>query len=134
MSTHNKPIKLQNVDKIVATDGSVLNVSAVANGNINANVSSSAIVDTDLGLTMDDTTHSGEIHYEFGGTPAVVSASADGLGIEVNSTTNDTEYTFDSVSGGGASGLSVSGFAAGETLVWDGTNWQNSGLIIEEII
>jgi hypothetical protein len=134
MSTHNKPIKLQNVDKIVATDGSVLNVSAVANGNINANVSSSGIVETDLGLTMDDTTHSGEIHYEFGGTPAVVSSSADGLGIEVNSTAIDTEYTFDSVSGGGASGISVQGFQTGETLVWNGAAWENSGLIIEEII
>lgn len=134
MSINNKPIKLQNVDKIVATDGSVLNVSAVANGNINANVTSSAIVETDLGVTMDDTTHNGEIHYEFGGTPAVVSSSADGLGIEVNSTTSDTEYTFDSVSGGGASGISVQGFQAGETLVWNGAAWENSGLIIEEII
>lgn len=104
MSTHNKPIKLQNVDRIVATDGSVLNVSAVANGNINTS-GSTGVVSTDLGITMDDTTYAGEFHYEFGGTastsPSMPTATQAGQTLVWDTNTS---------------------------------SWVDSGLIIEEII
>ena len=55
------------------------------------------------------------------------------LGIQANKTGSDTDYNFGAAPVSSITEMDTSSLPAGSTLMWDGTAWQTSGLIIESI-
>ena len=100
------PIVLE-VDKIRSTDGS----TEISVSEINNDSSSSAtvnLVENDLGITRND---SGDILYKFGETP---SASLN-------------------ISGSNMVLIDTSSLSSGSIIMWNGSSWVDSDLIIETI-
>jgi hypothetical protein len=55
------------------------------------------------------------------------------LGIQANKTGSDTDYNFGAAPVSSITEMDTSSLPTGSTLMWDGTAWQTSGLIIESI-
>lgn len=55
------------------------------------------------------------------------------LGIQATKTGSDTDYNFGAAPVSSITEMDTSSLPAGSTLMWDGTAWQTSGLIIESI-
>ena len=55
------------------------------------------------------------------------------LGIQATNAGGDTDYEFGVTPISGITSMDTSSLPAGSTLMWDGTAWQTSGLIIENI-
>ena len=55
------------------------------------------------------------------------------LGIQATTAGGDTDYEFGVTPVSGITSMDTSSLPAGSTLMWDGTAWQTSGLIIENI-
>ena len=55
------------------------------------------------------------------------------LGIQATTAGGDTDYNFGVTPVSSITEMDTSSLPAGSTLMWDGTTWQNSGLIIESI-
>ena len=55
------------------------------------------------------------------------------LGIQATTAGGDTDYEFGVTPISGITSMDTSSLPAGSTLMWDGTAWQTSGLIIENI-
>lgn len=65
-----------------------------------------------------------------------VTASGSGaadLGIAVNVSGSDVDYEFNATTPSGVPSMDTSSLPSGSTMSWNGTNWVNSGLIIEII-
>jgi hypothetical protein len=55
------------------------------------------------------------------------------LGIQTTKTGSDTDYNFGVAPVSSITEMDTSSLPTGSTLMWDGTAWQTSGLIIESI-
>lgn len=55
------------------------------------------------------------------------------LGIQATTAGGDTDYNFGVTPVSSITEMDTSSLPAGSTLMWDGTTWQSSGLIIESI-
>ena len=55
------------------------------------------------------------------------------LGIQATTAGGDTDYNFGVTPVSSITEMDTSSLPAGSTLMWDGTTWQSSGLIIEQI-
>lgn len=115
-----------------------------------------AAVLTDAGVTFDNS--SGDNEYIYGSAPQLVvniSAPQDGeglvyqsgqwingavagsgsadLGISVTTAGGDVDYEFNATTPTGVPSMDTSSLAAGSTMMWNGSSWVDSGLIIESI-
>jgi hypothetical protein len=115
-----------------------------------------AAVLTDAGVTFDNS--SGDNEYIYGSAPQLVvniSAPQDGeglvyqsgqwingavagsgsvdLGIAVTTAGGDVDYEFNATTPSGVPSMDTSSLASGSTMMWNGSSWVDSGLIIESI-
>ena len=115
-----------------------------------------AAVLTDAGVTFDNS--SGDNEYIYGSAPQLVvniSAPQDGeglvyqsgqwvngavagsgsldLGIAVTTAGGDVDYEFNATTPTGVPSMDTSSLATGATMMWNGSSWVDSGLIIESI-
>lgn len=114
----------------------------------------SAAVLTDAGVTFDNS--SGDNEYIYGSAPQLVvniSAPQDGeglvyqsgqwingavagsgsadLGIAVTTAGGNVDYEFNATTPSGVPSMDTSSLAAGSTMMWNGSSWVDSGLVIE---
>ena len=113
-----------------------------------------AAVLTDAGVTFDNS--SGDNEYIYGSAPQLVvniSAPQDGeglvyqsgqwingavagsgsadLGIAVTTAGGNVDYEFNATTPSGVPSMDTSSLAAGSTMMWNGSSWVDSGLVIE---
>jgi hypothetical protein len=121
----------------------------------NPAVASTAVL-TSSGITFDDS--SGDNEYVYGTAPQLqvnISAPQDGeglvyqsgkwvngavagsgsadLGIAVTTAGGDVDYEFNATTPSGVPSMDTSSLATGATMMWNGSSWVDSGLIIETI-
>ena len=114
---------LNNIDKIITNQGTTVDLE-----NIQASGGSN------LGIETSDV--SGTTHYDFGVNPTFGGSSsgtgsAPALGISVSTAGADVEYEFNATTPTGVPSMDTSSLASGSTMMWDGSSWVDSGLIIE---
>lgn len=113
-----------------------------------------AAVLTDAGVTFDNS--SGDNEYIYGSAPQLVvniSAPQDGeglvyqsgqwvngavagsgsadLGIAVTTAGGNVDYEFNAITPSGVPSMDTTSLAAGSTMMWNGSSWVDSGLVIE---
>ena len=114
---------LNNIDKIITNQGTTVDLE-----NIQASGGS------DLGIETSDV--NGVTNYDFGVNPTFGgsssgTSSSTALGISVSTAGNDVEYEFNVTTPTGVPAMDTSSLVLGSTMMWNGSSWVDSGLIIE---